>query len=111
MAEVNAGRYTYHSAWSVEDQEVVATVLEFPSLSYLAPSPVEAMLGLISLVSEVLADMVANGEKVPEPLAERTYSGKFMVRVTKDLHRRLAIEAAEQQVSLNRLVSDRLARA
>lgn len=111
MADVDAVRYTYRVRWSEEDGENVVTVAEFPSLSWLGSSPVEALLGLMMLVSEVLADMAANGEKIPEPLSERIYSGKFMVRVTKDLHRRLALEAAEQQVSLNRLVSDRLARA
>ncbi|MGH3398271.1 MAG: toxin-antitoxin system HicB family antitoxin [Streptosporangiaceae bacterium] len=35
----------------------------------------------------------------------------FVVRVPAEVHRRLAREAAEQHVSLNRLVSDRLARA
>ena len=43
--------------------------------------------------------------------AERTYSGRFVVRVPAEVHRRLVGEAAEQHVSLNRLVSDRLARA
>ncbi|WP_245528756.1 toxin-antitoxin system HicB family antitoxin [Brachybacterium squillarum] len=33
------------------------------------------------------------------------------MRVTPELHRRLATEAAEQEVSLNRLVSARLASA
>ncbi|NMD47819.1 MAG: toxin-antitoxin system HicB family antitoxin, partial [Propionibacterium sp.] len=35
-------------------------------------------------------------------------SGKFMVRLPPELHRQLAIEAAEQHVSLNRLISGRL---
>ncbi len=39
--------------------------------------------------------MTANNEAVPEPLALRPYSGKFMVRVPPELHRQLAIEAAE----------------
>src|SRR5690349_8113369 len=52
--------------------------------------------------------MRANGEAVPEPLASKTYSGKFIVRVPPELHRRLVIEAAEAQVSLNLLVSHRL---
>ena len=38
-------------------------------------------------------------------MADRTYSGKFMVRVPPETHRALAIRAAEQGVSLNRLVS------
>ena len=48
-------------------------------------------------------------EAVPEALADIRYSGKFMTRVPPELHRRLSIEAAEARVSLNRLVSLRLA--
>ncbi|PPQ34910.1 toxin-antitoxin system HicB family antitoxin [Rhodopila globiformis] len=43
-----------------------------------------------------------------DPQSPRTYSGKFIVRVLPELHRRLVIEAAEAQVSLNLLVSHRL---
>jgi len=111
MGKPEAAHYTYRVAWSVEDDEHVATVAEFPSLSWLAPTPGEAINGLVALVRDVVADMTANSETVPEPLSERTYSGKFMVRVPTELHRRLVAEAAEQRVSLNRLVSDRLARA
>lgn len=110
MGKSDASHYTYRVAWSVEDNEHVATVAEFPSLSWLAATPVEAIEGLVELVREVVTDMAAAGETVPEPLSERTYSGKFMVRVPTELHRRLVAEAAEQRVSLNRLVSDRLAR-
>jgi predicted HicB family RNase H-like nuclease len=53
--------------------------------------------------------MEANGESIPEPIAEKNYSGKFQVRITPELHRRLAIEAAEENVSLNRYVSYKLA--
>ncbi len=107
----DATHYTYRVAWSAEDGEHVATVAEFPSLSWLAPTPVEAFEGLASVVRDVLTDLTAAGEPIPEPLSERTYSGRFVVRVPSEVHRRLAREAAEQHVSLNRLVSDRLARA
>ncbi|MGH3396469.1 MAG: toxin-antitoxin system HicB family antitoxin [Streptosporangiaceae bacterium] len=60
---------------------------------------------------DVLTELSASGEPIPEPLSERSYSGRFVVRVPAEVHRRLAREAAEQHVSLNRLVSDRLARA
>jgi hypothetical protein len=78
---------------------------------FLAPTPVEALAGLADVVRDVLTDLAASGEPIPEPLSERTYSGRFVVRVPAEVHRRLAREAAEQHVSLNRLVSDRLARA
>ena len=107
----DAAHYTYRVAWSVEDGEHVATVAEFPSLSWLAPTPVEALAGLADVVRDVLTDLAATGEPIPEPLSERTYSGRFVVRVPAEVHRRLVREAAEQRVSLNRLVSDRLARA
>ncbi len=55
------------------------------------------------------ADMQTTGETPPLPLADRTYSGKFMVRVPPETHRAPAIQAAEEGVSLNRLVSARLA--
>jgi len=48
-------------------------------------------------------------EPVPEPLASRSFSGKFMVRVPTNVHRELAVEAAEAGVSLNRLASAKLA--
>jgi len=54
--------------------------------------------------------MHTTGEEIPQPIADRTYSGKFMVRVPPESHRALAIQAAEQGVSLNRLVSARLAK-
>ncbi|GAA4180119.1 type II toxin-antitoxin system HicB family antitoxin [Gryllotalpicola koreensis] len=111
MAEIDVAHYTYRVAWSPEDGEHVATVAELPSLSWLAGSPAEALSGLAVLVNEVIADMRTSGEPVPEPLGDRSYSGKFNVRIPPELHRRLAIEAAEQKVSLNRLVSDRLSRA
>jgi predicted HicB family RNase H-like nuclease len=43
------------------------------------------------------------------PLSEKQYSGRFMVRVPSLVHRALATEAAEQGVSINRLVSAKLA--
>ena len=104
-----ADHYTYRITWSPEDGEHLGLCAEFPSLSWLAPTPGAALSGIRKLVSNVLADMQAGGELLPEPLADRTYSGRFMVRVPPETHRNLVIKAAEEGVSLNRLVSARLA--
>ena len=106
---MGADRYTYRVTWSAEDGEYLGTVAEFPSLSWLDADEDEAFRGIRRLVGEVASDMRANGEAIPEPLAERRYSGKFQVRITPEMHRRLAIEAAESKVSINRLVSAKLA--
>ena len=100
--------YTYRVTWSAEDSEHVGLCAEFPSLSWLAATPDEALAGIRRLVRDSVADMQATGETPPQPMADRTYSGKFMVRVPPETHRALAIRAAEQGVSLNRLVSARL---
>ena len=40
-------------------------------------------------------------KNLPKPIASRRYSGKFMVRVPPEVHRDLAIQAAEAGISLN----------
>ena len=104
----NAEHYTYRVRWSAEDVSYVGTVAEMPSLSWVAETQTDAFAGIRSLVADVLDDMLANGETPPEAIADRSYSGKFMVRVTPEVHRQLAIDAAEQRVSLNRLAASRL---
>lgn len=69
---------------------------------------VRALQGIRVLVDDVLEDMARSGETAPEALADKRYSGKFLVRLPAELHRQLAIEAAEQNVSLNRLAVSRL---
>lgn len=56
-ARPDTTRYTYRVTWSAEDHEFVATCAEFPSLSWLAPSQIEALQGLEELLREVIADM------------------------------------------------------
>ena len=106
---MNHDHYAYRVIWSAEDQEFVGLCAEFPSLSWLETTPEKAFAGIRSLVGEVLDDLLEDGETPPEPISDRTYNGKFMVRVTPETHRALALRAAEEGVSLNRLVSARLA--
>jgi predicted HicB family RNase H-like nuclease len=51
----------------------------------------------------------ASGKPVPDAVAEKTYSGRFVVRIKPLVHRTLATEAAEQGASINSLVSAKLA--
>lgn len=106
---INYEHYTYRIIWSAEDEEFVGLCAEFPSLSYLDQNRYQALDGITNLVKDVVADLLANNEEIPEPIAQRNYSGKFQVRIPPELHRKLAIEAAEENVSLNRYVSNKLA--
>lgn len=101
-------RYTYRVTWSEDDNEYVGLCAEFPSLSWLSGTPESALKGIRRLVAEIISDMESNNEIIPEPIACRQYSGKFMVRVPPEVHRNLAIRAAESGISLNRVVSSKL---
>ena len=101
-------RYTYRVTWSEEDQEYVGLCAEFPSTSWLGKSQEKALLGIQNLVTDTVADLERSKDPVPEPISTRPYSGKFLVRVPPEIHRMLALRAAESGVSLNRLVSSKL---
>lgn len=105
---MNSKQYAYRVIWSEEDQEFVGLCAEFPSLSWLDQDQEAALRGIVALVKGAVTDMEANGEKIPAPLALQKYSGKFQVRTTPEMHRQLAIQAAEAGVSLNRLINSRL---
>ena len=106
---MSINHYTYRVTWSPEDKEHVGLCTEFQSLSWLAKTPEAALKGIRKVVADVVRDMEANGEPAPDALAEKTYSGEFRVRIPPMVHRNLALMAAEQGVSLNRLASAKLA--
>jgi len=101
-------RYTYRVTWSDDDNEYVGLCAEFPGLSWLAGNPETVLKGIRKLVEDVLIDMQKEGETIPEPIACKKYSGKFMVRVPPHIHQKLTIQAAESGISLNRLISSKL---
>ena len=107
MAKV-IDRYTYRVTWSEEDHEHVGLCAEFPSLSWLEKTPEKSLAGIRRLVQQTVADQRKNDEEVPEPIAMKSYSGKFMVRVPPETQRQLVLQAAESGVSLNRLISSKL---
>lgn len=103
--------YTYRVTWFAEDNEYVGLCAEYPGLSWLSSTPEDAFHGIRQVVANVVEDMRKSEEKIPEPFATRKFSGRFMIRIPPELHRRLVIEAAEAGISLNRLVSDKLSNA
>ena len=101
--------YVYSVVWSEEDEAFIGRVLEFPSLAAHGSTQAKALNEIRSVVEHTFEDLLESGEEVPEPLNKRPYSGKLVVRLPKYLHRQLAIEAAEEGVSLNQLISTKLA--
>ncbi len=63
----------------------------------------EAMEGYIKVKLE-------NNMPIPIPGTANNYSGKFVIRLPKALHQRLAIEAQQEGVSLKQLALYKLSR-
>ena len=100
--------YTYRVTWSEDDNEYVGLCVEFQSLSWLSKTPEAALKGIRKVVAGVVDDMLQADEAVPQPIAGKNYSGKFMVRIPPEVHRKLAMQAIESGISLNRLASSKL---
>lgn len=102
-------RYTYRVTWSTEQNKHMGLCAEFSTLSWLDSTPEAALKGIRQLVAKEVEALKMKNKEVPQPLAEKVYSGQFRVRVTPEVHKMLAIKAAEQGVSMNHLASSKLA--
>jgi predicted HicB family RNase H-like nuclease len=56
---------------------------------------------LCEVVAETIELYAADAKPLPKPTASRNYSGRFVLRVDKELHQSLAIRAMQQGESLN----------
>ncbi len=78
-----------------------AVVLEFDGCQSTGNTPAEALDGLREAMELWLEAKIEAGQPIPKPVDNDQYSGKFVVRLPKSLHARLAIEAEREGVSLN----------
>ena len=78
-----------------------ATVLELEGCQSSGDSFQEAYEGLLEAMEGWLETKLEAGFSVPEPFNTDKFSGRFVVRLPKSLHRRLAVEAEKEGVSLN----------
>jgi predicted HicB family RNase H-like nuclease len=99
-----ADQYTYRVILSPDDDEFVGLCAEFPSLSWLDKDRGKALNGIVRVVEDVIRDMQKTGEPLPTPLTAQEYSGELRLRMPPALHKRLAIRAAEEKTSINKLI-------
>jgi predicted RNase H-like HicB family nuclease len=78
-----------------------ASVLEFDGCHSTGDTFEEAYSSLHEAMEGWIETKLENGYAVPSPLDAGKFSGKFVVRLPKTLHARLALEAEKEGVSLN----------
>jgi predicted RNase H-like HicB family nuclease len=104
-----ANKYSFHLAWSEEDEAYIANCPEFPGLLAHGGTPEEAIAEAQIALEGVIAVYEDSGMELPEPQTRQEYSGQFRVRIPKTLHRQAAEMAAQEHVSLNAFVATAIA--
>lgn len=95
------------------DAGYMATIPDLPNCLARGSSPEEALKALSEEKKNWLWKRLRNGESIPEPADKDTLlpSGKWVQRVPRTLHKRLATLAEKEGVSLNQLVTSIIAEA
>jgi antitoxin HicB len=84
--------------WVARVVELPGCITQGDTFEELGEMIEDAMRGWIGLALE-------DGDPVPEPRPDEDYSGKFVVRVPRSLHRQLAEAAEREGVSLNQFIN------
>jgi antitoxin HicB len=98
--------------WSEEDAGFIAEAPDLPGCSAWGATESDAARELQDAIAAWVQAAQAAGKTVPVPQVVQpleAYSGKFLVRVPRSLHARLARRAAQEGVSLNQFLTGVLA--
>jgi predicted RNase H-like HicB family nuclease len=106
--------YPLNIFWSAEDKGFIAEVPDLPGCSAWGETEASAAREAQDAIKAWLAAAKAARRAIPKPSVTAplsSYSGKFLVRVPRSLHARLAREAEQQGVSLNQWAASKLAQS
>jgi predicted HicB family RNase H-like nuclease len=101
-------KYTYRVEWSEEDQTHLASCLELPSLKAHGSTSEKALKEIKLVVEEALAWLKEDGEEFPEPFGMKQFKGNLTLRTSPEMHRKIAMKAAEQGVSINQYILSKI---
>ena len=87
-----------------EEGGYVVEVLEVPGAISQGETADEAVEMVNDALGLIIAVMLEDGEKIPEPVGFNEYSGRFNLRVSSAVHREAARRAQIEGVSLNQWV-------
>lgn len=96
----------------LSDEEGGGYLISFPDFSECisdGETVDEAIENGFDALRETIAALESLNLPVPEPGSGGSYSGKFIQRVPRSLHARLAMRARQEGVSMNSLVTSILA--
>lgn len=92
-----------------EDGIYTSMVVELPGVISEGETADEAFENLEDAFALIVGVMLDDCSPIPEPIELDRYSGRLQLRMPPSLHRRAAIRAHVEGVSLNRMLSDAVA--
>lgn len=97
--------------WSAEDQCFIGSAPPLIGQSCHGETEAAVLAQLQTIVEEWVTNLLSSGQPLPPGTANRKFSGKFVVRLTPELHRKASLKAMARGESLNEFVADTLAQA
>jgi predicted HicB family RNase H-like nuclease len=106
-----ARRYLKVVEWSDEDRCYIGSAPPLVGQSCHGVTETDVVKQLHTIVEEWVEMLIADGKPLPEGTVNRQYSGKFVVRLSPEVHRKAALKAMARGESLNEYVSETLAQS
>ena len=101
--------YYLHQDYPIElvrdDGAWLASIPDLPGCNSYGDSASEAVENVTKTKELWIKGQYESDQPIPEPTEEDDFSGRFVLRIPKGLHRSLAFQAQKQGVSLNHYVS------
>ena len=109
--KAKAARYMKIVEWSDEDGCFVGSAPPLIGPCCHGQDEAKVYAQLCRIVEEWVEILETDGRELPEPLAAKKFSGKFVLRVEPALHRRLVAKALAAGESLNSFCAKTLVKA
>lgn len=106
-----AKRYLKIVEWSEADGCYVGSAPPLIGHACHGATEAEVLLQLKTIVEEWVKVLLTDGKPLPAAIKDRSFSGKFVVRLTREEHKRVALKAMARGESLNQFVMESLARS
>jgi len=106
-----ARRYLKVVEWNDDDQCYVGSAPPLIGQSCHGKTESDVIKQLQMIVEEWVELLLTEGKPLPQGTADRRFSGKFVVRLSPEIHRKVALKAMARGESLNEFVSETLAKS
>jgi len=109
--KIQARRYLKVVEWSDEDGVYIGSAPPIIGQCCHGATEADVLKQLAVIVEDWVEIFLRDGRPLPAPSAGKTYSGKFLVRVSPEIHQKASLKAQALGESLNQFVAEAIASA